>query len=502
MIALVSIASEFRKVEDLLYPPLGLLYVGGALRKAGYEVKVYHIFAREIESTAREILSLRPEWVGFTVFTGLPCERAARLSRLLKAGNPSIPVVWGGVHPSLAPEDCLRESYVDCVVIGEGEATAVELAGALRSGKGPGGVKGVGYKKDGAPLVNERRPLIANLDDCAADWSLVAADRYLRPMGEGRTGIIYMSSRGCPHNCGFCYNRRFNLSRWRPHSVDFVIKDVQALKERHGISMITFSDDEVFVREERAFELLERLKGIGIECDWLEMRFDHVTRENLRRLVALNVRSIFLGWESGNDRILKMINKRLTRDYILEKCRVLSEFPQLRVDASGIIGFPTQTWEEVLENVDFAVELSRMLPSVNFNLGTYVPYPGTDLYDLALKEGFRPPDSTEGWGKYDILAGTFRLNWLPWGTEAKRRTLYSIDKYAKYLDRARYADNSDPFFKKLAKRVLYELALWRMKRHFFAFPFETRLEQWWNQRSITRRLYAARPSNPKLSGRP
>jgi radical SAM superfamily enzyme YgiQ (UPF0313 family) len=231
----------------------------------------------------------------------------------------------------------------------------------------------------------------------------------------------------------------------------------------------------------------------------MEMRFEHVTPENLRRLSALRVRSIFLGWESGNDRILKLINKRFDTKFILEKCRILREFPEFTVDASGIIGFPTQTWEEILENVDFAVKIAEILPSVNFNMGTYVPYPGTELYELAVKEGFVPPDSTEDWGKYDIISGEFALTWLPWATIRHRNVMYLIDKYARYLDKAHYLDQKkDSFLQALVKKILYHSALWRMKHHFFMFPLDSRLEQWWTRRLIARRLYGSRAGkNPK-----
>lgn len=387
MISLVNIAAEFRGIEDILHPPLGLLYVGSALKKAGYDVRVYHIFATEIDRVVQEIVKNRPLFVGFGVFTGLPCKRSAIMSQKIKALNRNIPIVWGGIHPSLTPEQCLKETYIDLVVIGEGEVTAVELANTLRSGEELDHVKGVGFKKGGQIIINPSRPQITNLDECKIDWSLVDARRYLRPMGEEKLGLVYVSSRGCPFNCGFCYNKRFHHRKWRVHSVDVVISDIIDLKEKHAIKAIAFNDDEFFINEPRAFEILTRLKEIDIQCDWLELRFEHVTEENLRKLVNLEVKNIFLGWESGNNRILKLINKKFDKEFIIEKCKIFTGFPEIRVDASAIIGFPTETWSEVQETIEVTIKMSDILPGVNFNLGTYLPYPGTDLYELTIKEG-------------------------------------------------------------------------------------------------------------------
>ncbi|HOX23548.1 MAG TPA: hypothetical protein PLL10_08795, partial [Elusimicrobiales bacterium] len=139
--------------------------------------------------------------------------------------------------------------------------------------------------------------------------------------------------------------------------------------------------------------------------------------------------------------------------------------------------------------IDFALEMSDILPSVSLFLGTYLPYPGSELYEVAVKEGFKPPKNTEGWGKYDQADGDFELDWLPWANSGHKKIFYLINNHIKYLDQSRCVGGKGPFIKTLAKRVLYLIARWRLKRRFFAFPAEVWLEQWWTRHLIRKNLY-------------
>src|SRR3989339_5750 len=154
MIALVNITSKFRGVEDTTRPPSGLLYLGNSLKKAGYEVTVFHIVENEIDETVEKIINLKPSYVGFSVFTGYPCYTSSIMSKKIKERNSNIPVIWGGIHPSLTPEECLKEKFIDLVVIGEGEETILELSQELLGNHNYENIKGIGYKKAGAIKIN------------------------------------------------------------------------------------------------------------------------------------------------------------------------------------------------------------------------------------------------------------------------------------------------------------------------------------------------------------
>lgn len=489
MIALVNIVSKFRGVNDSTRPPSGLLFVGGALKKAGHDVKIFHISDDEIDSAVEQIIAHNPLYVGFSVFTGFPCYASAVMSEKLKKINPEILIVWGGVHPSLDAVNCLKEPYVDLVVIGEGEETVVELTNAVISKKTYSGIKGVGYKNGENIIINDRREQI-NLDSYKMDWSLVDINKYLRPGENNGKSICFMTSRGCPYNCGFCYNGQFHMRKWRAHSIDFVIDEISKIKEQTGITSVSFDDDHFMVNQKRGIEILTRLKKIGIRCDWLELRVESVNHDLFKILSDLEVFRILFGWESGSDRILKLINKNFTKDIIIEKAKILAQYPNIRYDASAIIGFPTETRHEIQKTIETAIEMAELSPNFNFNLGTYLPYPGTKLYQLAINEGLVPPKDAKGWKDFDILEFNTELTWLKWANKNTRRELYLIDKYSHFFDRTA-ADSSGKVLKKVKKAVktlFYIAAKFRLKHKIFVWPIEIYFQIWRLRRGVKRNI--------------
>jgi radical SAM superfamily enzyme YgiQ (UPF0313 family) len=218
------------------------------------------------------------------------------------------------------------------------------------------------------------------------------------------------------------------------------------------------------------------------------LRLEAISRETMEKLSELGVRRIFFGWESGNNRVLKLINKAFTKEYILEKCRVLADFPEISLDASAIIGFPTETWEEIQETVDMAVEMSKILPNVDFNLGTYMPYPGTSLYELAIAEGFKPPQRIEDWKDFNTIDLKAELTWIRWAGSSTRRKLFLIDKYAHYLSKPAEFKKGKNIFKYLGKLILCYLARFRMKNRLFIFPVEVYFYVLWTQWSMSKNI--------------
>ncbi len=455
---------------DRIVHPLSLLYVGSALKRAGFDVKIYNIpyDMAGVEGMVSEVLGLKPLFVGVSVFTGIRTAVAAKFSKRFKELSPSTVVVWGGVHPSLVPQQCLEEDFIDIAAIGEGEETAVELAEALSSGTGLNNIKGIGYKANGKIILNEARPLIENLDNFPLDWSLINADECIEVLPDGTKYMEYMSSRGCPFNCGFCYNRAYNKRRWRPHSFRHTVDEILRFRDMTGVKGVVFFDDNFMVDTGRAFQILKFLKDKDIQCVRLMMRLDLVRKDILDTIVELGIRNIFVGFESGSNRVLKLMNKGITREEILEKFKLLSKYPQIAVSASAVIGFPTETWDEICQTADLGVKIAGLVPSNIVTLQTFLPYPGTDLYSLAVKEGFNPPRSSLDWAGFNTFYGDMKLEWLPWANKKTQAIFYRLDKYAKLLNHG----SSTTFLRTLAKNAFYLLAKLRLKYRFFGFPFE------------------------------
>lgn len=443
-------------------PPLGILYVGDALKKAGYEVRVSHFTPDEIPRQAEIISRGKPLFVGISAFTSNQTRFGARFSRLFRERCES-PVVWGGVHASMGPEQTLGEEYVDIVVIGEGEETAVDLARTLESGVSLGGVTGIGFKDNGEPVFNEPRPLIENLDRYRLDWDLVDIENYLTPAWGRKRVINFITSRGCPFKCGFCYNQRFNRRRWRSHSREFVISEIQELKGRYGIDGIKFYDDNFFANKKRAVEILK-----AVDLPWEgQLRIGYITGELAETLDETLCQGICFGFESGSDRILELIRKDQTTEDIIRGTAALAKYPAIRVTGCFILGNPTETREEVRKTIDFCLKLLEIHPKMSFSLGAFLPFPGVPLYDLLVDEGFVAPERTEDWEVINRMNDEMELPWLSWVTKEERENFVRAGRYAKLLQ-LRY----------LKIPVINKIPVWRLSSYNFRFPLELPALEW------------------------
>jgi len=402
--------------------PLGILSVGSALKRSGYDVELYNINEKDIDVTIVEIIDKDPLFIGLSVMTGIQTRHSAEFSIRIKS-KKNIPIVWGGIHPSLLPEQCLSENYIDYVIISEGEKSILELTEKLASNMPMSGVLGVGYKVDNQPVINESRPFISNLDDYRLDFSLLDLKKYVFPLGKYKRVIAYKASRGCPYNCSFCYNNSFNNNKWRTWSINAVIEDIEYLKDVCNIDAVKFYDDNFFVDKDRAIEILSK---IDLPAH-VEIRIDTITDDLAQQLKSFKIFDMLIGVESGSNRMLELIDKRFTVNMILNGVRVISKY-DLPASYSAIVGLPTETKEEFESTIDLFYDIYLIHPKAGFTLGAYLPYPGSKMYDFAIKNGFKPPVKTIDWGNIDRFRKDFSSPWI------NARIVWRIREYFKFLN--------------------------------------------------------------------
>ena len=444
MIILVQINYTQDRSETIL--PLGILSVGSALKKSGFKVQLLNINEKQIDKAVNYIIQQNPLYAGLSVMTGLQTEHSVQMSKKIKAQS-NIPVLWGGIHPSLLPEQCLSENYIDYVIVGEGKETAVELSNTLRRGQSLEGILGCGYKKQAKIIINEPRPFIRNLDQYRLDFSLTNLEKCIFRLDKYNRVIAYKTSRGCPYNCSFCYNQKFNQNRWRAWSIDVVVEDINYLKNKYKIDAVKFYDDNFFVDKQRALEIL---RSINLPSH-TEIRIDAIDKQLVRELKRLNSFDLLIGMESGSNRLLKMINKKITTDDIIKAVKILAK-NNLRASYSTMVGLPTETKQEFESTIKLMYKTYEIHSQARFTMGAYLPYPGSSLYNLALKHGFKPPQKTEDWGKID----RFRNRYTSPFVDAK--LVWRIREYFKFL-----SINLGPINKWLK---------WRIKHRFFAWPLD------------------------------
>ena len=241
--------------------PLGLLAIGGPLLDAGHEVKLLN--AEDLRLSNAEIATMalryRPDII-MTGHSGSTPAHPATLAMLeaVKAALPGIPTVYGGVYPTFHAQEILTSApQVDIIVRGEGEATVVMLAQAITAGEKLKDVAGIAFREDGAVIETPSAPLIRDLDAFRIGWELIGDwDRY-QCWGMGRAAILQFS-RGCPHRCSFCGQREF-WQRWRHRDPVKFVDEIEMLYRRHGVSFITFADENPTTSPKRWRCLLEEL---------------------------------------------------------------------------------------------------------------------------------------------------------------------------------------------------------------------------------------------------
>lgn len=468
-----------RKKILLVYPgklgefkpeiPLSLLYLASVLRDNGYTCE---IFDMRLQDLGKCDLS-RILCVGITSMSGPMIGDGLRLAQAVRSYDENIPIIWGGVHPSLLPEQTVESSLVDIVVRAEGEQTFRELVQSLDSDNPIEKVRGITFQKAGAAVSTPNRPFI-DMNTLATElpYDLLEMDRYELSAFPIHTG------RGCPGHCTFCYNQSYNRGSYRCKSSEKVLQEVDAIVNHYSVNRLSFvPEDDFFVSKNRVEKICNGLieRGYGIEW-YAYSRFDTIYRysEDLIKLLEKSgCNLLFLGGESGSQEILdKVLEKGITVEQMLEVTRKMSR-TAIAQAVSFMSGVPTETDEDLSMTMSLIDEMASINPNMRVSgFQIFVPYPGTRLFDLVKNEyGFKPPDSLEDWANYKL----FRDVNCTWLSKKKARQLKGITTMARFPFRGqRYQvpERYREFPYSQVYAALTRLARWRWKHRFFRLPLE------------------------------
>jgi radical SAM superfamily enzyme YgiQ (UPF0313 family) len=467
-------------VQPRIELPLCLLSVATPLDRAGYTVR---IIDQRVESHWREEFSEEldkgPICVGITSMTGPQIRHGLEASRLARE-HGGIPVVWGGIHPTLLPRQTLENDNIDIVVQGEGEESFFELVQALEGGSSLSRVRGIWYKEDGEINETEPRPPIDLNEQPPLSYHLVDISKYM--VGQfGRGHLSFESSRGCRFRCSFCYNTRVHKSTWRGLTVDETIRRMKILIEEHGVREFLFSDDNFFGDKEMALGILRRIKEekLGISISEIDTHISgtlRLTDSELGLIRDSGCKMLKIGAESGSPRVLKMIRKGLRVTDLLEFNRRLRGFG-LTPFYFLMVGYPTETLEELSETVSLYLRLMEENDRAAFLLAIFTPFPGTELYDISVQHGFRVPRELEEWVALNPRTASKDAPWL----SEERRKLIQMLHFATLLAQKNYFRSSfqttNPLADLLA-RTYRPIARKRVENLFYKLPVEVKLAEW------------------------
>ncbi len=398
-ILIVNAGSDhaFTKVGFVM-PPLGPAYVAAYLRGAGHDVRM-HDFT--VDESVPDYGSF--DLVGISADTprhkrGLTIARAAK-----QAGANT---VMGGPHVTFMDVETLAEPYVDYVIRGEGELTAVELAGALADGGAVSDIKGLSHKKDGKFVRNPDREPIAELDGMPLPArELLDMDRYRHAEMAKRKLTSIISSRGCPGGCRFCSSSRFSGRRWRARSVESLMEEIRLVTGEYGFGGVAFLDDNLTLDPKRVIELSRAIIDEGMDIRWwCFSRMDTIVRnpEMVEWMGRSGCRYVFMGIESAHQRELDAYGKKSSTEYAGRAVRSLKNN---RIETLGayILGAPDETREMIEDTIRFSVKLDT--GGVQYTMLT--PYPGTALFD---EYGDRL--MTRDWDMFDCTRPVLRSDHL------------------------------------------------------------------------------------------
>lgn len=410
--------------------PQGTAYVAAALRQAGHDVAIWNQDVHHYpDALLTETLDrTRYDLVGIGVIAGYyQYRRLRQLAAAVTASKQRPYFVLGGHGPSPDPDYFLRLTGADAVVIGEGEATTVELAAALEACRTPAHVKGVAWRDGDKTVINPRRDLIQNIDSIplpAYDLFPMEYYRLIRfpHVPSNAFALPVLSGRGCPFLCNFCYRMD---KGYRPRGAAQVIEEIQLLKRNYGITYVDFSDELLMVSVERTTKLceafLEAELGIRWKCNG-RLNYAHPD------LLALMKRSgcVFInyGIEAMDDAVLKAMNKALTVAQIekgIKATLAAGISPGFNI-IFGHLGDNAETLEKavnfLLDNTDGA-QFRTIRP--------VTPYPGTSLFAEAQRRGL-VKDVADFYENKHTNSDLLAINFTTMTDEAFHRALFEANR--------------------------------------------------------------------------
>ena len=358
------------------YPPLGIAYVAAVLEKNDYTVKIFDFSLhpeKDIDIKINEVIDFHPDIVGITCMTNTysnALEIAKRLKKYLNA-----PIAFGGPHPTVYPEDTLKNPEIDFVIIGEGEYTTLELLQSSRDEVKH--VKGLGYKDNGKVFINPYRSYIGNQDEFPHPARhLLNMTAYSLSTPEGEKMATIMSSRGCPYGCTYCFKGLFGR-KYRARSPENILEEILELKNKFGYTCFYFIDDIFTFDAERVKKICSLIQEKNLKIGWQCLaRVDNVDYDRLKAMKAAGCFKIHLGIESGNAKVLEGIKKGIKLHQVretVENCKKVG----IKTKGYFMLGLPGDTEETMRETITFAYDLD--LDEKMFSVTT--PFPGTEMWD-------------------------------------------------------------------------------------------------------------------------
>lgn len=439
-------------------PPLNLMYLGGALENASMSVKIIDDDLEKLghEQVSKIASKLDPKLIGITATTST-IKNALEYSNTVRNVLPDSLIVIGGPHSTFRPTETLKYSKsLDAVVMGEGEATIVELAENYygRNNGNLEDIKGIAYRdlKKENIKINTPRPLIKDLD------TIPYPARHLVPFESYGTTQKHSSdmitSRGCVYSCGYCSSSLIMGKKFRSRSPENVVNEIEELVENYKIKDIAFMDDTFMLNKRRASLIADEIKNRELDIGFVaSSRVDMVDKKLMEKLKSAGLSTIYYGVESGSQRVLDLMKKGITLKQAEDAVKAAKDVG-VEILTSFILGFPGETSKEIDKTIDFSIKLNADYSQ--FSILT--PFPGTPIYN-DLKE--KKLIETENWDQYTVLKSVIKYDKLGLSKKMVERKLAKA--YLKFYTRPKYLFDHKYMFKVIMGIVLRSFIIPKIK---------------------------------------
>jgi radical SAM superfamily enzyme YgiQ (UPF0313 family) len=404
-------------LQNMWFKFLGPMYISAALKRAGHDCEL--LIGQDADDFLPLLHQQKPDLIAFSVMTGLHSwvgETAARLKKELDCR-----IILGGPHPTFFPE-VIEHGGIDIICRGEGEEAMVELADALDSAREITPIANLWVKTTDNRIVrNDVRPLVENLD------ALPDPDRelYCRyPALQDDPVQVFISSRGCPYDCSFCFNHQMaalyrGKGRYVRHrSPDTVLEEIAKVTATNNAKRIYFADDTFALNQKWLRDFLPsygRRFRIPFHC---LVRIDQIDDGMARLLYENGCEAVFFGIESGDEGIRNgILNKQISDEDIRRGAAILKK-NGIKFRTYNIIGFPGETFSQALQTVYLNIAIGTDFPWCSL----FMPYPGTRLAEYACAKGYLSADTS-----VDQMATSFHITSVL--TNPDRNRLINLHKF-------------------------------------------------------------------------
>jgi anaerobic magnesium-protoporphyrin IX monomethyl ester cyclase len=402
-----------RKTVILLHPrvfdhkhsgvPLAPLMLAATLREAGFKPLIIDQATEEnYQKTISRNLS-DTLYVGVSAMTGSQIQFGLDMCDYIRKRSPDTPIVWGGRHASALPIQTLNDSRADIVVHGEGDFIAVEIAKAIAENSSLENVKGISFKKNDKIVTTPRTNAIRDLDSLPMiPWGLFDLEKY--NAGRKEKTLSIQTGRGCPYSCTFCSHKIDKTEFFRVFSPTYILDNIEEAVKKYGINSVNLYEPFFVSKGSRVDEFCQGLIDRKLDISWIASaranNFWLLPAFTLKQMKKSGCHYLTFGFESGSQRILKRINKRIRIEDILKCAQMCHEY-DIIPEACFIIGFPFETTADILATLKMVAQVRKLCPTAIFHIQLYTGFPGSILYNECIKRfGLKQIESLEEWGNF------------------------------------------------------------------------------------------------------